>query len=160
MIETLFGSLLGGIFRLVPEMFKFFDRKDERKHELAMLDKNLEADRLKAEHGEKLAQIESDRALGVAELSGLIEATKAQAIKTGIGFVDAINSLMRPMITFWWVILLNGAALAAQFIVLMNGGEQWFGALLKLWGPDEKAIVASIVSFWFIDRALRKGAGC
>lgn len=160
MIETLLGSLLGGVFRLIPEAFKFFDRKDERTHELAMLDKNLEADRLKAEHGEKIAQIESDKTLGVAELAGLIEATKAQAVQTGIRIVDAINSLMRPVITFWWVVVLNSVALAAQFIVLMNGGEQWYGALLKLWGPDEKAIVASIVSFWFIDRALRKGAGC
>lgn len=160
MIETLLGSLLGGAFRLIPEAFKFFDRKDERKHELAMLDKNLEADRLKAEHGEKIAQIEANKTLGAAEMLGLIEATKAQAVRTGIRIVDAINSLMRPVITFWWVVVLNSAALAAQFIVLMNGGEQWYGALLKLWGPDEKAIVASIVSFWFIDRALRKGAGC
>lgn len=160
MLETLFGSLLGGIFRLVPEMFRFFDRKDERKHELAMLDKSIEADRLKAEHGETLARIEADRALGVAELNGLIEATKAQAVQTGIRFVDAINSLMRPAITFWWVIVLSTAALVAQFVVLMLAGETWYAAILKLWGPDEKAIVASIVSFWFIDRALRKGAGC
>lgn len=160
MLETLFGSLLGGVFRLIPEMFRFFDRKDERKHELAMLDKNIEADRLKAEHGETLARIEADRALGVAELNGLIEATKAQAVRTGIHFVDAINSLMRPAITFWWVIVLSTAALVAQFVVLMLAGETWYGAILKLWGPDEKAIVASIVSFWFVDRALRKGAGC
>lgn len=160
MIETLLGSLFGGIFRLIPEAFKFFDRKDERKHELAMLDKNLEADRLTAEHGEKIAAIEAGKVLGSAELTGLIEATKAQAARTGIGWVDAINSLMRPLITFWWVIALNTAALAAQFIVLLNGGSEWYMAILKLWGPDEKAIVASVVSFWFIDRALRRGAGC
>ena len=28
------GSLFGGIFRLAPEILKFFDKKNERDHEL------------------------------------------------------------------------------------------------------------------------------
>ena len=38
----IFGSLLGGIFRLAPEVLKFFDKKNERQHELAMFDKQCE----------------------------------------------------------------------------------------------------------------------
>ena len=37
MIETLLGGLLGGAFRLAPEVLKWLDRKGERGHELAML---------------------------------------------------------------------------------------------------------------------------
>ena len=36
MIETLLGGLLGGTFRLAPEILKWLDRKGERGHELAM----------------------------------------------------------------------------------------------------------------------------
>jgi len=32
----LFGSLFGGLFRLAPELLKYFDKANERKHELAM----------------------------------------------------------------------------------------------------------------------------
>lgn len=32
----LLGSLFGGLFRLAPEIIKFLDRKDERRHELSM----------------------------------------------------------------------------------------------------------------------------
>ena len=39
MIETLLGGLLGGAFRLAPEVLKWLDRKGERSHELAMQDK-------------------------------------------------------------------------------------------------------------------------
>ena len=39
MIETLLGGLLGGAFRLAPEILKWFDRQGERGHELAMQDK-------------------------------------------------------------------------------------------------------------------------
>jgi len=35
MIETLLGGLLGGAFRLTPEILKWIDRKGERIHELA-----------------------------------------------------------------------------------------------------------------------------
>ena len=36
MIETLLGGLLGGAFRLAPEILKWLDRNGERSHELSM----------------------------------------------------------------------------------------------------------------------------
>jgi len=48
MIETLLGGLLGGVFRLAPEVLRWFDRKAERDHELAMQDKALDFEKLPA----------------------------------------------------------------------------------------------------------------
>mgnify|MGYP000146046464 CR=1 FL=1 len=156
MIETLFGTLLGGVFRMAPEVLKWLDRKDERKHELAMLDKQIDADRLKLEAGQKLADTQAEERITLADLQAMIEATKAQAVQTGVKWVDALSSLMRPTITFWWVIVLYTGALVAQFLVLVQQGDSGVQAILHLWGPDERAIVASIVAFWFVDRSLRK----
>lgn len=156
MIETLLGGLFGGIFRMLPEFLKWLDRKDERKHELSMFDKQLEADRLKAESGQKLAELEANRAIGVAELQGLIAGVQAQAVQTGIKWVDAASALMRPLITFWWVIVLYSVALTAQYLAIVNTGTPAINAILQLWGVEEKAIVSSIIGFWFVDRSLRK----
>lgn len=156
MIETLFGTLLGGVFRMAPEVLKWLDRKDERKHELAMLDKQIDADRLKLEAGQKLADTQAEERITLADLQAMIEATKAQAVQTGVKWVDALSGLMRPTITFWWVIVLYTGALVAQFLVLVQQGDSGVQAILRLWGPDERAIVASIVAFWFVDRSLRK----
>jgi squalene cyclase len=156
MIETLFGTLLGGVFRMAPEVLKWLDQKDERKHELAMLDKQIDADRLKLEAGQKLADTQAEERITLADLQAMIEATKAQAVQTGVKWVDALSSLMRPTITFWWVIVLYTGALVAQFLVLVQQGDSGVQAILHLWGPDERAIVASIVAFWFVDRSLRK----
>jgi hypothetical protein len=153
---TLIGTLLGGVFRLVPEAISFFDKKNERQHELEMFDRQLEADKLKAANAKEQAVIEAEKALVSTEYQALVEATKAQAGLTGTKWVDAINSLMRPLITFWWVIVLYTWALAAQFLVLQEQGVAGKEALLQLWGSPEKSIVASILSFWFVDRALRK----
>ena len=157
MVETLLGTLFGGLFRMAPEILKWMDRKDERKHELSMFDKQLEADRLRGDQALAQIQVQADASIGTAEIQAIIAATKAQATKTGIRWVDAINSLMRPLITFWWVVVLYTAALAAQFFFLIDSGAQVTQAILALWSNDEKALVASIVSFWFVDRSLRRG---
>ena len=47
MIETLLGGLLGGAFRLAPEILKWLDRNGERSHELSMQDKALEFEKLR-----------------------------------------------------------------------------------------------------------------
>ena len=41
----IFGSLLGGIFRLAPEVLKFMDKGNERKHELAMFERQCELEK-------------------------------------------------------------------------------------------------------------------
>lgn len=157
MIETLMGTLFGGLFRLAPEILKWMDRKDERKHELAMFDKNLEADNLKATAGQKLAETEANKILGVADLQAMVAAINAQSQKTGIPFVDAINSLMRPLITFWWVIVLYTGAMIAQFWMIYEQEGKAAEAMLGIWGKDEKAISGSIIGFWFVDRSLKYG---
>jgi hypothetical protein len=55
MIETLLGGLLGGAFRLAPEILKWLDRKGERGHELAMQDKALEFEKLRG--AQRMAEI-------------------------------------------------------------------------------------------------------
>ncbi len=156
MIETLVGTLLGGAFRMAPELLKWLDRKGDRAHELAMFDKQLAADKMRADSQMALSQLQVDSALGTAELAAMSAATNAQAVKSGVRWVDALSALMRPLITFWWVIVLYTVALGARFWVMVQAGTPNIEAIVLLWGVDEKAIVASIISFWFVDRALRK----
>lgn len=156
MLETLVGTLLGGAFRMAPEVLKWLDRKGDRAHELSMFDKQLEADKLRATQQLELSQLQAESVMGTAELAAMIAATNAQAVKSGVKWVDALSALMRPLITFWWVIVLYTIALGARFWVLVQAGTPNIDAIVLLWGVDEKAIVASIISFWFVDRALRK----
>jgi hypothetical protein len=156
MLETLLGTLLGGVFRVVPEIMSLSDKKNERKHELDMFDKQISADQIRAQMAIEAEKVKGDIALGASELQAIIEATKAQGTVTGVKWVDALSSLMRPLITFWWVIVLYTGALWAQFYQMWIHNVSTVDAILKLWGPDERAIVASIISFWFVDRSIRK----
>ena len=156
---TLIGTFLGIFARFLPEILAWFDKRDERKHELAMLAQQLEVDRAMMQMEIQKINAQAEVTLGAKEIDAIISATRAQGTKTGIGWVDAINSLMRPIITFWWVIVLYTAAMAVQFYGLIQYGMSAPAALLTVFSTDEKAIAASIISFWFVDRSLRKMKG-
>ena len=53
------GSLLGGVFRLIPEVLKSFDKKNERTHELAMFDKQCDLEKTRG--AQKLQEIGAER---------------------------------------------------------------------------------------------------
>lgn len=156
---TILGTLLGGLFRLAPEFLKFLDKKNERAHEAAMFDKQIEADKVKAAAAQALEETRGANALNLADVNAIIEATKAQAVQTGVKWVDAINALVRPGLTFWWCIVLETAVLVCSYLALRAAGKTTVEAIMQIWGPEREAIVASIISFWFVDRALRKMSG-
>lgn len=160
MIETLLGTLFGGLFRMAPEVMNHMDKKNEREHELKMLSAQNEADA--ARSANHLAEINATgiNALNLAEVAALTEGAKVQGQLTGVKWVDGFNALMRPLLTFWWAIVLYTAALIAQFIVITNSGDvSYVNAVIKLFGVEEKALVSSMISFWFLDRTIRKNSG-
>lgn len=154
---TLLGGGLGGLLRLAPEVMKLMDRKNERSHELAMFDKQLEADRLKGEQRLAETQAAGQITLDQAGLVALTESIKAQGQLTGVKWVDALSQLMRPLITLQWVVLLYPAVIVASFITLLHGGGDVLSSLQKVFGTEEKALVSVIIGFWFVNRSMTRG---
>lgn len=155
MIETLIGTVIGGLFRIAPEILKLLDTRNERHHELTMLAAQVQADSLKAEQNAQ----HLDTGIGAAEIQAVIEATQLQAQRTGFKFVDAFNALIRPLLALQWLILLWPALIAATFILAIQTGADPMLALQGAFGNEEKAMASSIASFWMVDRALRKMSG-
>lgn len=153
---TILGSLLGGIFRLMPEVLKWLSAKDDRKHELAMLDKQMEADRARADMHLAEMREQGNISLDAAGLEALKEAIKGQDTLTGVGWADALSKSVRPVLTYWWAIVLSTAAMACQYLLLVHANVPAVEAVTRIWGPDEKAIVSSIFTFWFLDRVIAK----
>jgi hypothetical protein len=162
MIETLIGTVLGGVFRMAPEVMKVWDRKNERAHEAVMLDKQISADTLKAQAAQQLAQTQADTQIGLADMQALVEATKAQGQMTGVKWVDAINQLVRPMLAFQWLIFLWPAVVIVGFLLSINASSttvEILDAMHSAFGTEEKAMASSIASFWLVDRSLKYMSG-
>jgi hypothetical protein len=152
MVETLLGGLLGGIFRIIPEILKWMDRKDERRHELSLQDKQLEFQRLKGSQRLEEIGAESQAQWDAGALDALKGAVAGQDALTGVRWVDGFSHLMRPLITFQWVIVLYPAVIVAGYFMATAAGTPPLQALVECFGPAEKALVAGILNFWFLGR--------
>lgn len=161
MIEILgggvLGSILGGAFRLAPEVLKWMDRKNEREHELAMFDKQCELEKTRGQ--QKLDEIGAQRDLAID--SGAMAAFKAaldqqaDMVKSAGGGVAALSASVRPVITYWilfvWSVAQVGVAVTAAKMGVPIGDV--FKAVLT---PDFMALVSGTINYWFLDRTLKQ----
>ena len=151
MIETLLGGLLGGAFRLAPEILKWLDRKGERGHELAMQDKALEFEKLRG--AQRMAEIgaAADAAWNTSAVDALKEAVAAQGHRSGVRWADALSASVRPVITYWFMGLYCAAKTAA-FAAAVTAGAGWGEATLHAWTEADQALWAGVLNFWFLGR--------
>lgn len=151
MIETLLGGLLGGAFRLAPEILKWLDRKGERGHELAMQDKALEFEKLRG--AQRMAEIgaATDAAWNTGAINALKEAVAAQGHQSGVRWADALSASVRPVITYWFMGLYCAAKTAA-FAAALTAGAGWGEATLHAWTEADQALWAGVLNFWFLGR--------
>ena len=151
MIETLLGGLLGGAFRLAPEVLKWLDRKGERGHELAMQDKALEFEKIRG--AQRMAEIgaSADAAWNTGVIEALRDAVRTQGEKTGVAWADALSSSVRPVVTYWFMALYCAAKTAA-FTAAINGGALWSVAVVHAWTDADQALWAGVLNFWFLGR--------
>lgn len=152
-LESLFGGLLGGLFRLAPEVIKFFDRKDERKHELAMFQLQTDLEKMRGEFRVEEKYVD----YSVAQMDALAEAYKQQAVADSNAYkwVASISALVRPGITF----TLFGLYVLFKLVMMYNGisdGVEWQTVVVQMWGAEDWGMLNMILSFWFVSRTIEK----
>jgi hypothetical protein len=148
-IETLLGSLLGGVFRIVPEVMKLWDAKNEREHELAMLGKEMEFAQIKGE----ISMREQETVLMGKELDAMTEALKEQGetARASGQFISAISAAVRPLVTYWFVTLYSIVKLAS-ILMAVDAGAEWKEVLVSSWSEDDMALLMMVLTFWFVGR--------
>jgi hypothetical protein len=151
------GSIFGGLFRMAPEVLKFFDKKNERQHELLMFTRQCELETLRGQ--QKLAEIGAQReaAIDVGVMDAFQSAIEQQAtmVKAAGGWAASLSASVRPVVTYWvlfvwsfihvwfaWNAWLAGAPAVEVFKTMMT--------------PDFSALLSGTINFWFLDRTLAK----
>lgn len=150
----LFSLIGGGLFRLFPSILEFFKQGRDLKHEIALLDKSMELEKLKWEHKEREITATTESIVEGAWANALPYALEVKT--SGIRFIDAINASVRPLLTYWWCIILYSAYKLITVAVAVNQEADLITVANLLVTEFDKAVIGSIVGFWFLDRALRK----
>lgn len=155
MILTLLSMLGGGLMRLLPEVFAFLNKKTDNAHELAMMDKQAELEKTRSAMRREEIETQGQVDFNIAELNALGEALKSQMQVTGNSLVDTLNFLVRPVTTYFFL-LMYALAKLAMFVVAMKSGLDTWETVLKIYDAEDRSILAGILSFWFLGRVFDK----
>ena len=145
---TLLGSLLGFLSSAFPDVLKLWRDNSDRKHELAILDRQMEAQR--QGHTQRLEEIQVQA--DIAESKALY---RHASQPSGVKWVEALRASVRPVITYAFFILFAVVKSAALYKLLDQGGGITDG-LIAVWDGETQALFAAVMSFWFGQRALSK----
>ena len=152
----LLGSIFGGLFRLAPEVLKYFDKANERKHELAMFEKQCELEQVRGQ--QKLAEIGAQREAAVD--SGVMEAfnsaikQQAEMVAAAGGWAAKLAASVRPVSTYWVMLIWS-------FIHVWFAWNAWLQGLYPVdvfkivMSPDFSALLSGTIKYWCLDRTLK-----
>lgn len=151
------GSLIGGVFRLAPEVFKFFDKKNEREHELKMFDRQCELEQVRGQM--KLAEIGAarDAAVDVGVMDAFNAAINQQAemAKAAGGWAAKLSASVRPVVTYWVILLWSFVHLWYAFQA-WDGGAPAKEVFSTMMTTDFMALISGTINYWFLDRTLKQ----
>lgn len=151
--SSVLGGVLGGVARLAPEVLKFFDRKNERKHELAVADQQMKLIELQGHMKLDSDRLQADSAQLVAGIQAV--QTAYTSMKTGFKFADTLVASVRPVVTYlvvgFWALVK-----VAAYSQLSSQGIAWDVALPTIWGNDDWVMLAGVTNFWFLGRVFEK----
>lgn len=149
MMLTLLGSLLGFISSAFPDLLKLWQDKQDRKHELAILDRQMAQMRLG--HNQRLEEIAVN-----ADINESLALLKHDAQPSGVPWVDALRSSVRPVLTYAFFLLFAAVKCSALYVMVADDGLTFVVALTSIWDAETQALFAAVMSFWFGQRALAK----
>ena len=145
---TLLGSLLGFVTSAFPDLLGLFREREDRKHELAILDRQME--QMTLGHRQRLEEIEVQA--DIAESKALYKHDRP----VGVAWIDALRASVRPIITYAFFLLFASVKGSALYVLIVVEGILLAEALPRIWDPETQALFAAVMSFWFGQRALSK----
>jgi hypothetical protein len=158
LILTLLGGGLGGLMRLLPAVLKLFGDKKDADHEYRMTQLQVKIDAARAAADLDKIHAQGDASEKDKTLLAYIEAIKGQGQMSGVKWVDALNQSVRPVVTYWWLILFTVYKIATLVIVAATV-PTLAEFVVVMWTPQDWGILSMILGFWFVDRSIRKDNG-
>ncbi|MEK6733596.1 MAG: hypothetical protein AABY27_00610, partial [Pseudomonadota bacterium] len=132
---TLLASLVGFISSLIPEIMKYFIDRNDKKHELDILEQQI-----KSRKNSNFSQLEEILALNSINESNALYKT----YKTGICWVDALNGTVRPILAYSFFGI-YGFIKYLQYKVI-SASISINDIVNILWSIDDQAIFAGIIT--------------
>jgi len=157
LLSTLVSFLAGGL----PKLLDFFQDRQDKKHELLLLQAAKERELEMAERGyiaqSRMEEIKNE-AIFAQTAASQQSALLNHDIEIGKGastWVINLRALVRPLITYGMFLLLC-AVDGFGFYYAIKTGVEFADAMALLWDEETQIIWSSIVAFHFGSQAFKK----
>lgn len=167
-------AVLGFLAPFLPEVLKFFNRKQDNLHELAMME--LQMKKGSQEHLWRMEEINTNADIKEGELIHapmnsfgvqLLDAAKGHNLSGWalypvfylFSLLDFLSGLVRPGVTyaaFGFYMAVKWAQLAVA--IAAADGSVTTG-LIAVWSEEDRSIVVLVLSYWFGQRAAKGAFG-
>lgn len=146
---TLLGSLLGFFSSAFPQLLKLWQGKQDRQQELAILDRQLEQQRLGYQQRLEEINVQAD----ISQSQALYQ---HDSQLSGSPWVESLRAGVRPFITYAFFTLFAAIKISALHLLMADQGLSFAVAMPEIWDEETQALFAAVLSFWFGNRALAR----
>lgn len=146
MIGTLLGTVFGFLSPLAKTVMQFFQSKRDYKHELAIMQLQMEAQAKM--HTQRVEELKIDAS--IRETEALLRHDVAATEKAS-PWVHSLRASVRPVITYAFMAIFALVEITS-LVMLMDLGENFLSALSLVWNEPEQAMFGAILGFWFGSR--------
>lgn len=149
---SIISIIIGFVGGFVPDVLKYFKQKQDNLQELAIMDKQIEIQKLGHTQTVEIKNLDAD----ITESQALYKS--AELKPSGVGWIDAImyfyNSSVRPTITYGIVILYGLHKLSCFKVALEDGTNKWI-ILRDCYTEYDQSTLSLVLGYWFGQRAAR-----
>lgn len=137
---TLLASIAGFIGSLLPEIVKYFQMKNNHKHQLDLA--NIQ-----------MKYLQKNSELEIVKIQESINAKLYNNYNCNIRIIDAINGSVRPILAYGFFVIY----ILIKFVQFKSiyFSYDLFTYIDKIWNDEDQAIFAGIISFYFGQRTFR-----
>ena len=169
-------AVIGFAAPFLPELLKYFNRKADNAHELAMMKVRLEAGA--QEHLWRMEEVTAQADIVEAqELHKPLPSFGVQVLDAakGYGFgrwaivpafylftlLDFVAGMVRPTVTYamFGFYVAYKLALFQTMQHVSDASFSWFEGVRNLWGEQDWAVLTLVLSYWFGHRAAKAAFG-
>ena len=148
MFLTLLSPLIGIFGSLLPSILRLFERKQEFKHEIDLLDARTKAALQQAQIQVDIENIKAD------SIEGQSIRDHDKSLDGGV-FINTLRASIRPVITYLFFFMFVAVKASAAY-VMIHAGSSVPDMLKAVWDVETMSLFATILAFWFGSRALEK----
>ena len=152
----------GGIMRLAPVLLDLFKNRQDHRHELERVDREIALENARGQNKDREIAAVTAQQVDTSWANALSEALKGEAapkVSSGHPLLDWLSQSVRPVLTYWWCIGLYTGHKVVLIVVGIQEKMRLAELAPILLTDFDRGVVGSIIGFWFVDRALRTFGG-